>query len=47
MVVKNVAVLGCGFASRSKKDDISAYVMYLLLYVFMMVTMVLCCDAVV
>ena len=47
MVFNNVAVWGCGLASRSKKADVSAYFMYLLLYVFMMVTMCVCCDAIV
>ena len=47
MVSKNVADFSGGLASRSKKADSSAYFMYILLYVFMMVTMFLCCDAVV
>ena len=47
MVFKNVAVLGGRLASRSKIADSSADFMYLLLYVFMMVTIVVCCDAIV
>ena len=47
MVFKNVAVFGGRLASRSKNGDSSADFMYVLLYVFMMVTIVVCCDAIV
>ena len=47
MVFNNVPLLGGRLASRSKKADSSADFMYLLLYVFMMVTMVVRCDAIV
>ena len=47
MVFKTVAVLGGRLASRSKKADSMSDFMYLLLYVFMMVTIVVCCDALV
>ena len=42
---KTLGFFGGGLASRSNKADSSADFMYLLLYVFMMVTMVVCCDA--
>ena len=45
MVSKNVAFFGGRAGQQEENADSRAYFMYLLLYVFMMVTMFVCCGA--